>query len=50
MFAKIIGAIMLVLGIGMTLSSIGAVVVGVFAFIALAVKVALVVELLYVAW
>jgi|APSaa5957512622_1039677.scaffolds.fasta_scaffold53790_2 hypothetical protein len=50
MFAKIIGAIMLVIGIGMTLSSIGMVVVGVFSFIALAVKVALVVGLVYVAW
>ena len=42
MFAKIIGAILLVAGIGMSLSSIGAVVVGTVAFIALAFKVALV--------
>ena len=50
MFAKIIGAILLVAGIGMSLSSIGAVVVGTFAFIGLALKVALVVGLVYVAW
>ncbi len=50
MFAKIIGAILLVAGVGMSLSSIGAVVVGTFAFIALAFKVALVAGLVYVAW
>ena len=50
MFAKIIGAILLVVGIGLSLSSIGAVVVGTFAFIGLALKVALVVGLIYVAW
>ena len=50
MFAKIIGAIMLVLGIGLAFTSLWAVVAGVFAFIVVAVKVALVALLLYVAW
>ena len=50
MFAKIVGAIMLVLGVGLAIKSVAAVVVGVFGFVGLAVLVALVALLLYVAW
>ena len=50
MFAKIIGAIMLVLGVCLAFSTFKAVLVGVVAFIGMAIVVALVIGLLYVAW
>lgn len=50
MFAKIIGAIMLVLGVGLAFSTIKEVLVGTVALIGIAIMVALVVGLLYVAW
>ena len=50
MFAKIIGAIMLVLGVGLAFSTLKSVLVGTVALIGVAAAVALAVGLLYVAW
>ncbi|MEW6752772.1 MAG: hypothetical protein AB1505_17605 [Candidatus Latescibacterota bacterium] len=50
MLAKIVGVVLLVVGAGMALSAVAAVVVGTLAFAVLAVKVAVVVGLLLVGW
>lgn len=50
MFARIAGALMLLFGIGLALSALAAAVVGTFAFVWLAIKVAVMAGLLYLAW
>ena len=50
MLAKIIGAIMLVLGVSLAFSTFGSLLIGTFSFIGLALRVGVVALLLYVSW
>ena len=50
MLAKIVGAIMLVLGVSLAFSTFGSLMIGAFTFIGLAVRAIVVALLLYVSW